>query len=68
MKTELEKLFIVIVRKKWNGDKTYILLSKSTQEYRASFSLSKDGLVYSTDFRGIHIIEMEKLINILKDF
>lgn len=68
MKEKLEKNYIVITQKKYNGDTLFILLSKSTQSYLGSVAIDfEQGIVYGTDFRNMTTIELRQLLDILEE-
>ena len=67
MKEKLEKLFIVIVRKKWNGDKYYMLLKKSVQSLVMSFSVCDD-CIYGLQVQDASTSELRSVLDIFKEY
>ena len=71
LKEKLAQDYIVVTKTKWNKDVEFVLLSKITETYMGSFSISesdKNITIYNTNFKDFSIYNLIDLLDILKRF
>ena len=69
LKEKLAQDYTVVTKTKWNKDVEFVLLSKITEKYIGSFSISEsDKTIYNTNFKDFSIYNLIDLLDILKRF
>lgn len=69
LKEKLAQDYTVVTKTKWNKDVEFVLLSKITEKYIGSFSISEsDKIIYNTNFKDFSIYNLIDLLDILKRF